>query len=137
MTRVSNKRLEEKVLRRIHRRFAESAASMQSPRAAESFLGELLSESEQLMLAKRLAAIYMIAEQVSSYRIAKTLGLSISTVLRFQAKYHRGEYVHILTTYHAKKKIWWKDIEALLRLGMPEQGKGRWKWLDDIEKKHR
>lgn len=45
---------------------------------------ELLTETEKIMLAKRLAAIYLIGNNVSTHKIADTLRMSPSTVARFE-----------------------------------------------------
>lgn len=91
------------------------------------------------MLAKRLAAIYMLSEGVSTYRINKTLGLSTATILTMRSRLESGSYDYILSQYRDKKMhdAAWDDILALLRLGMPPMGRGRWKWLYDLEARHR
>jgi len=92
------------------------------------------------MLAKRLAVIYMLSEDISAYRIAQVLGLSTSTVNRMRFIYDKQGYKTIVANYQNKKnhKQLWMDIEVLLRLGMPSRaGSERWKWLDKLEEQNR
>lgn len=139
MVRVSNIKLQEKTLRKLQTRFADSIASVTKPQDASLFLQELLGPEEQLMLAKRLATIYMLAEGVSGYRIGQVLGLSTSTVNHMRDMFHKEAYVTIVKNYtHVQNHSdFWDDIEVLLRLGMPPMGKGRWKWLHELENKKR
>ena len=57
-------------------------------------LCELLTETEHLMLAKRLATILMLAEDFSYYRIYVTLGVSVSTSKRLHQQLIGGAFRH-------------------------------------------
>ncbi len=139
MVHVSAKKIQEKTLKKLHTRFADSIATVTKRSDAVYFLEELLGEEEQLMLAKRLATIYMLAEGVSAYRIAQVLGMSTSTINSMYRIFDRNGYSTIVENYLDKKNHaqFWLDIEVLLRLGMPPMGKGRWGWLDELEKRNR
>ena len=52
----------------------------------EGFLFSLLSETEKIMLAKRLAAIILIKENLSDMDIADRLCITRETVLRIKAQ---------------------------------------------------
>ena len=47
--------------------------------------------------------LYMLSEDISSYRVAKTLDLSISTVLRLHSKLDRGGFETIVRGYRKGK----------------------------------
>lgn len=139
MVRVSHKKLQEKALKKLHARFAQSIVKVNSKHDASLFLEELLGDEELLMLSKRLAAIYMLAENVSAYRIAQVLGLSTSTVNRLHQIFVNDGYNSIVLNYKHKKNHaqFWEDVDLLLRLGMPPRGKTRWQWLNEMEKRER
>ena len=139
MVHISHKKLKIETFKQIQSRFAQSIALVRTGSQAVCFLEELLGEEEQLMLAKRIAVVYMFAEEISAYRIAQVLSMSTSTVNRMRAAYDNGEYETIKKQYLHKnnRAQMWKDIEVLLRLGMPPMGKGRWKWFYDLEKLER
>ena len=96
---------------------------------------ELLTETEQLMLGKRLAALLMLADDFSYYRIGCTLGLSASTVKRRHGKLLNGDFPSIEKTAHSKRERmeFFKTLEIILRAGMPPiRGRGRWQGVDAI-----
>ena len=133
MTRISKKKLQRDVLLRLHKRFADSLAKISTENQANQFLNALLSETERIMLGKRLATIVMISEGLSTYKIRETLGVSVSTTLLMREKYDTGEYSFIVSFYKKKENCssFWDDLDVLLRLGMPRySGKDRWDFLN-------
>ena len=84
------------------------------------------------MMAKRLAAIFMISEKISLYKIATRLKLSTSTVKRMYTNYSNGEYDELLRELNKRKiekEKFWELIELIARAGMPSMGKRRWQTL--------
>jgi len=53
---------------------------------------ELYTPTERLMFAKRIGMLVLIERGVSTYAIGKMLGVSSSTVLRFEVAVERGGY---------------------------------------------
>lgn len=97
---------------------------------AQQFLGELLGAEEQIMLAKRLAAIVMFIEGNSSYRVWQLLHLSPSTADRLRLNYECGKYSHIESMLRSRKyeyEEFWRVLEIILQAGLPPRGRGRWK----------
>ena len=99
-------------------------------------LESVLTETEQIMLIKRVAAILMINANYSIYRVAKTINLSHSTVARYKLALEAGEYDVLLSRTRTEKfntKIFWQLVETLLRAGLPPMaGPGRWKDLSPV-----
>ncbi len=88
------------------------------------------------MLTKRLAIIFLLIENYSSYSISKTLIVSDSTVRQIQSQLLMGRHDPIIKLMQKKtfdKAEFWKTVEALLQCGLPPRGKGRWKWLYEME----
>ncbi len=138
MPHVSKEQLEEKVLLRIYEQFA-SAVSPASGKK-EAVLSNILTKTEKIMLAKRLAVIFMLLEGASFYNINSVLNVSVSTAARFEKKINKGEYAEIARIFYAKRKRkdFWDTLEVLVRAGLPSiAGRGRWKWLYEMENKYK
>jgi len=56
---------------------------------------ELLTDTEQIMLAKRIGILYFLDKGLSPYKISSLLGVSPSTVERFQNALSKGHYKNI------------------------------------------
>jgi hypothetical protein len=128
MTHISKDRLKPAHIRKLFSQLARYLKRSQSD--TEAVLSELLGEEEQIMLAKRFAAIMMLAEGNSLYRTGQLLDMSPSTVERLRDKMRAGAYDSLVTRLQHNKKAYqdfWKTLEVVLRAGMPPLGRGRWK----------
>jgi hypothetical protein len=56
---------------------------------------ELLTNTERMMVGKRLFTIFLLEEGVSAPAISDVLKLSPSTVARYKLNYENGKYVHL------------------------------------------
>ncbi|MDO8492130.1 MAG: helix-turn-helix domain-containing protein [bacterium] len=70
-------------------------------RARNNILNELLTPTEKLVIAKRLAMIVLINKGKSVVEIGHDLGVSTSTVARFQLKVERGQFGHTIKWIHS------------------------------------
>jgi len=135
MVHVSKRRLKKQYLERLFNQLAISVHTS-SKRKTGALLRDLLTDSEQVMLAKRLAVILMLYEGHSCYRIWKTLNMSSSTVRSMWNLFEEGEYDNIIQTVCKRKderEKYWKTLEIILRGGMPSMGKDRWQSLKTME----
>ncbi len=80
MSQVSRKYLPPKVSGQIFEMFISTLSSLSSRDAVSSFVEDLLSPTEQIMLGKRLAIAYMIKKGYSQRSIVGTLKVGLSTV---------------------------------------------------------
>ncbi len=137
MPHVSKEQLAEKVFLHIYNQFTDSVSSRS--RKKQNILGDLLTKTEKVMLAKRLAIIFMLTEGASLYHIQHVLNVSSSTAARFNRNIENGAYVHIQGRLHTKqkKKDFWDILEVVVRAGMPPMGRGRWQWLNDMDSKYK
>lgn len=71
---------------------------------ASSFLDELLTDSEKVMIVKRFAAIFMFQQDYTSYRISHTLGMSLSTTHRLYKLFEDGHFDKILGCISKKQE---------------------------------
>lgn len=90
MPHVSRKKLSEETLKQILQTFLFVLTDINNKEAMGQFLDSLLSKTEKVMLAKRLAMVYLLSEGVEETKIANILNLTQSTVslmkLRFETK---------------------------------------------------
>ena len=92
-------------------------------------LYEFFTYTERAMLAKRLAVIAMLSQEVSNYAISEVLHMSPSTVSRMSLKYERDKYEAIIKYALGKKDIW-EIINDILTVGgfmPPRVGGKRWR----------
>ena len=135
VTHVSKEPLPAKRQEQLFREFSQLFASTQGRDAAKLF-DALFTESEKVMFIKRIAIVLMLARGASTYVIARSLKVSDSTVRDIKKQAKAGKYDPIIATIKTDSfdaEALWKTVESLLRLGFPEQGKGRWQWLDALE----
>lgn len=134
MAYVSRKRLAKKVSGDIQARLLKTVTGSRVKTSGANLLEELLTRTEREMLAKRLSALFLLTQGLSAYRVHKMLHMSPTTMRRMQIGLERGKYPHIISFVQKRKEReeFWNWIETLARMGMPERGRNRWKWLDDL-----
>ncbi len=133
MTRISKKKLGKEVLDKIHNRFTKTIVDLRG-KSGSLFIEELFTPTEKIMFAKRLAGLLMIAQSISTYKVSKLLRLSSSTTSKMELDIENGKYPSIAKVIQKKKyhDKFWMELEVFVRMGMPEMGRNRWKWLDEF-----
>ena len=101
-----------------------------------SLFDEFLTDTEKVMLAKRLAVICMIYEEMPVSYIWEVLSMSPSTVTRISLGYEQNAYPSIIKLIKENRQTVWNTVEGIIRNNIKKQtGKGRWKWLNQMESK--
>ena len=133
---VSKKPLKKEVRKQLDQQFIKTVVSLQTISGGSNFLSEFLTETEQMMFAKRLMIIFMLIEGISQYRIKQVLHVSSSTVSRIAKEHEQNVFPHIARICGQKKhrEVLWRELEVMIRMGMPSMGRDRWKWLDELYK---
>lgn len=129
MTHVSRKWVKKDVFERMTRQFIDTISELRTKQEIAGFVKELLTPTERIMLAKRLAVILMLEKGYPCRVIERTLKVSPSTSIRFwkMTKIQRFNFLtKDIKSKEAKRKFW-EGIEELLRAGMPPRGRGRWR----------
>lgn len=129
MAHLSKHQLPPKQLEQLFARLNHITASLDQ-NDAEFFFSELLGSEEKIMLAKRFAAIAMLNEGNSIYRVAQLLCMSPSTIERMKLKLEIGKYRRITRLLKENEKRYmdfWDTLDIILQAGMPPMGRGRWK----------
>jgi Trp repressor protein len=99
-----------------------------SSKDTKFFLSELLGNEEQIMLAKRFAAIVLLERQYSLYKISSVLHLSSATVAKLNNQRISGHYKNItrwLKQDTSQAKEFFELLDSVLTLGglLPHYGK--------------
>lgn len=98
MTQVSKRPLDKDVYSRIFEIFITAFIEINNKEKAEKFLTEIFSETEQIMIAKRLAIAFLLTKKYSFEAINKMLKVSVSTICRVNSsvKKEKSAYAAIL-----------------------------------------
>lgn len=131
MPHVSRKKLNKKVFQKIGDEFIGFVLDLKSSTETKSFLTNLLTKTERIMLAKRLAVIGMLIKGYSFEAIQQTLQISPSTVDRFWKiiQQYPSSFSLIRSRIETKSKAktgFWKVLGDFLEsLFLVENGKKR------------
>ncbi len=137
MAHVSNKKLPTKVRERIDTQLIDVLTKRWTRDAKTSVLYELLTKTEKLMFAKRVAMIAMIGAGCSSYEIAQSLGVGNETVARFTQSYRSKKFkniAQILDDGNNAESIS-EIVEVLIHVGMPSRSTRRSKTFRKLREK--
>ena len=116
MTHVSKQKMRPGTSVQIKKNFFSVVMAPRNRRILES----LLTPTETLMLAKRLGILVMLEQSHSSYRIEKTLKVSISTVVRLDRARQAGVFNPIRKAFGQQDTLSFSEhLELILAAGMP------------------
>ncbi|MDO8728718.1 MAG: Trp family transcriptional regulator [bacterium] len=140
MPHVSKKKLEEKYVRDLFWEIISVFERAGRRGELKQVLAQLLTSTEKVMLAKRLAVINMLVQNIPIHDIAESLSMSPSTIDIMSLKFETENYSYIVESGLNKMDI--GDVIRMIQtVGgvMPPRsgGKGRWKFLDDTLRKER
>lgn len=132
MVHLSKQPLKVKFSKKIFKQLTKLTA-LSNKDNSTLFLEGLLTPSEQIMIAKRLAAVILLHGGRTPYEVALLLHMSQSTIGIMKEQYDAGQYAGVLALVGKSKKE--KDefmefVGMLSRGGMPSMGKDRWKFLN-------
>lgn len=86
MTHLSRGKLADDVLRQITASFLFVLTDIKDQDSMAQFLDSFLSKTEKLMLAKRLALIYLLSEGIEETKISEILKTTLANVSRMKLK---------------------------------------------------
>lgn len=123
MPHISKQLLEKGKFLDIHKQLFKVIAELSRSGKTRTILNQLLTKTEKLMLAKRLAIIFMLDQKESMYAISNILKVSPSTVARMSLIYENGGYGDILEEMK-KQNSFWVKLEKIIP---PRVGRNRFK----------
>ncbi len=138
MAHISRKRLKKDAAAELSDQFLSFLALARTKQDARVLAHELLSQTERVMLAKRLAVVVLLVRGYTFDEIETTLGVTRQTVARLWRDTKAGRYAKIMRyarkhTDHFKKKE--SPLDSFIRalhLGMPPRAGKRWQELDKL-----
>lgn len=141
MGRISKRKIDSEVEERIFEIFWGYLAYLRKPAEIHEFLVSLLSYTEQVMLAKRLAITILLARDVTYEYIAEAIKVSPSTVGTVHKQILIGAPGYLKAIEHIKnqeqqEKLLNKLEEVLLKLSPPRgYGSPAWEKKSETGKK--
>lgn len=88
MAQVSKRRLPELLEKRIYEILWRTISDVTTPEQAEKLLADLLTQTERIMLAKRMAIAVMLEAGSSYLKIRDTLHVSTATIMVVKNRFH-------------------------------------------------
>ncbi len=133
MPHVSKKRLKRDIFERVGDNFIKLMSFPRKEGKARLFLNDVLTPTERLMIAKRLAVIVMLCRGYSGYKIYTALKVSPSTVSRLQTQIEGGAFPYLAQLFGGSQKkeahAFWDALYKFIKGMPPRVGRGRWKFL--------
>jgi len=112
MPHISKKKLDQKTLEKIFKKLIIILGRAQNHKKLAPILDELLTETEKIMLAKRLAIVLMLSGNTPQHRISEALLVSPSTITRMSLSLEIGKY-DLIRNISKKDRI---DLEKIIWL---------------------
>ena len=128
MPHISPRKLDKETVDKIFRKLISVLEQAQSKKKFTSVLDELLTDTEKIMLAKRLAAVLLLFGDTPQHRITESLILSPTTVSKISLKIELGKYDSIKSISTKEKADLEKIIWLLLTAGgiLPPRSGGKY-----------
>ena len=123
MPHISKRFLEKNKFFEIHKQLYKAVANLVRSGKTKVIFDGLLTKTEKIMLAKRLAIIIMIDQKESIYAIENILKVSSSTVSRMFDQYEKGLYSDLLKQIKLQDSFW-TQIQKIIP---PRVGRNRFK----------
>ncbi len=140
MTHVSKRKLKKQDFEKIYNQLSRIFSKAKTHKDSEKLFSEFLYPSEKVMLAKRLAIIFMVIEKIPDRKIAELLSVSTSTIGRIIDKYSAGEYTYLESLIKKNASSFWDILGIFIfaSFNLPARaGMSRYRWLEDAERKYR
>lgn len=132
MTNISKKKLPKKTRAALWNQFCIVSTKLTRKNSSIVF-SELLGPEERVMLANRLAAIFMCIEGYAPYKISRLLMISPTTASAIAGRYAKGEFSELSKLLKADKKNYdetWELLGKILRMGLPPKVSAkRWQYV--------
>ncbi len=132
MPHISKKKLNGKVVRDLER-YLSSIIRDSGTKTRMRIFDELLTQTEKIMLAKRIGILFLLKKGVSPYTISNLLSISPSTTERFKHAMHAKKYQHIVDWVwkNSDEGAFDKFMESLVALAFTGRTKSFKKFIDE------
>ena len=124
MAKVSRIPLRNDVWERIFKLFVETTSDLKDKKLLTSFIDDLYTPTEKIMLAKRLAAAVLLSKGHSYTEVSRILKVSSPTIAKIslKIKYTEGGLKDVVNKILLKEsaQVLWKEVEDLFDLPTPQ-----------------
>jgi uncharacterized protein YerC len=133
MGRISRRRIDPEIEERVNEIFINYLAELNTRPAIKEFIQSLLTHTEQIMIAKRLAIALLLTKGFNYQEIDDTLKVSKSTVSGVDKELQSGATGYIKAVKKIMKdekleRMWNKLEELSLEFSLPKRyGSETWK----------
>lgn len=132
MTQVSRLPLRKEIENRIFEIFLISLGKVKAKNDVKNFIDDLLSPTEQIMLAKRLSIAYLLGNGYDQRAISKLLKVSLSTVNRVSLRMQIGglgfKKLFMQISIEEKLDNFWHKLDDLINEIIPPKGRDWTHW---------
>ncbi len=105
MPHISPRKVNGQVLEKIYKLLFSAIVDRNISKKQQQFaFGELLTPTEKIMLGKRMAAVSLLSQGMSPYKVGKMLQLSPTTTVKFQIKLENGKFSNVSKLCSVLKK---------------------------------
>lgn len=130
MPHVSSKKLNSRLLEKLSGKLLAVLGQAQNKKLLSVVTNELFTRTEKVMLAKRLAIILMLANNIPQHRVVEILKVSPTTVSKTSLGIDIGKYTAILKISKKEKIDLEKLVWNILTIGgimPPKVGRKYWR----------
>jgi len=125
MPQVSKRFLKKEKLNKIFTLFFDLIADIDDKNKAEKVVDELLTPTEKIMVAKRIACLYLVSKKIPPTIISDSIKLSSSTIGHYYYLYEHSAIIkEFIQEKLASKKVsdLLKNIYVEIWYGIPRKG---------------
>ena len=140
MTRISRIPVDDEVLEKLYLLMYEVVSSIDEEEEFSAIINELLSPTEKIMVAKRVAIIYLLMKKIDYFNISNVLKVSSTTIAKFHSiMVERKAIKNVLKGIVGNEKV--KDFLEKLYIDLRGPGtygvnwKSAWRRKIDYEKR--
>lgn len=133
MPHVSRRKLHTSALDQLFDKLGQAVTKLKNRAEIDLFFNDLLTHTEKIMLAKRLAIVVLLEKGFTFAQISSVLKVSEGTIFLMRERLNRGGNGFRLIIQRLEKdrkiKEFFEKIEDLFKnLSLPSKvGRGRWK----------
>ncbi|MFQ5661787.1 MAG: helix-turn-helix domain-containing protein [Candidatus Paceibacteria bacterium] len=133
MPHISKKKLNKDTVHKLEK-YIISIIKDTGTKTRVNIFDELLTKTEKMMLAKRIGVLFLLKKGLSIYKISELLGVSSSTVARFENAMDSHKYKHTVDWVWKNSKEGSFDafMESLVSIAFTGRSHSFKKFVDEL-----
>ncbi len=138
MTQVSKNQLNRKVFEKIFALLPQIISNLRKEAEAKEFVNAIFSKTEQIMIAKRFAIMFMLRKDYSYEEISFTLKVSYGTIAKMSQlyQYASDNFKKQIDKLIANETVneFLNEVAYRVQTFIPPKGRNWSRWRKEIEK---